>query len=76
MAIFEYTAYAKDHTHKTVYGEVVANTFKEAETKIKTLYSYPIETKLSLILDEPIKIRKPAYPSSSASRQRRPIARE
>lgn len=51
MTIFDYTAYAEDRSHKTKYGEVEANTFKEAEEKIKALYDYPIITKLSMLLD-------------------------
>ncbi|VVO05226.1 hypothetical protein [Pseudomonas fluorescens] len=111
MALFDYAAYPKNHIHKTKYGEVVANTFKEADEKIKKLFPYPLErTELSLLLESsdtetefeteelseksnnghillsqdedeqlnvsPIKTRKPAHPSSSASRQRWPIARE
>lgn len=51
MTIFDYTAYAEDDIHNTQYGEVEANSFKEAEAKIKTLYNYPIITKLSMLLN-------------------------
>jgi hypothetical protein len=51
MTIFDYTAYAEDDIHSTQYGEVEANTFKEAEEKIKTLFTYPIRAELSILID-------------------------
>lgn len=52
MALFDYAAYAKNHIHKTKYGEVVANTFEDADKKIKKLFPYALKkTELSLILE-------------------------
>lgn len=51
MTIFDYTAYAKDKSHDTQFGEVEADTFEEAEAKIKTRYNYPVKTELSMLLN-------------------------
>ncbi len=47
MTTYNYIAYADGGSHNTQYGKVDANTPKEAEQKVKNLYSYGVSVSLS-----------------------------
>ena len=47
MATYGYTAHADRGTHNTQYGSVEAATPREAEKKVKDIYSYTVHVSLT-----------------------------
>jgi hypothetical protein len=55
--LYKYTAHAHRGEHNTQNGDVVADTPKDAETKVKALYLYEVDVDLQYIKPGPIQER-------------------
>jgi hypothetical protein len=52
MPIYDYTVYPLDSIHKAQCGEIMASTSKEAESRIKAIYNFQVNIRLSILIPD------------------------